>query len=201
MKKELNAFTLIELLVVCVICVTILAISTPMFFSMGKGMALRGGTVNVKNTLLLCRQHAITHRVNVGFYYYKHTTTNKSSRYYYRACEVDSSGSVTMLIQQDTELPSGVIFDEDASGIPWHMGSLAIPGQTPFGWLPNETLKVGEVVWNNSDIIRFNSTGGLVFSGNPEIHLTDINLVRNNPINHNYNKIIIGWLTGSVTVQ
>ena len=75
-----------------------------------------------------------------------------------------------------------------------------ITGQTPFGWLTNQTVKAGEIVWNSSDVICFNSTGGMAFSGvNPEIQLTDINLAKSYP--HNYNKIIIGWLTGSVMVE
>lgn len=63
MKK---AFTLIELLVVMVIAVTIMAVALPSFFSMGKGMAMRGATQSVRSTVSLARQWAITHRSGVA---------------------------------------------------------------------------------------------------------------------------------------
>jgi len=59
MKK---AFTLIELLVVMVIASVIMAVAIPGFFSISKGMAMRGATRSVKSTVSLARQWAITHR-------------------------------------------------------------------------------------------------------------------------------------------
>src|SRR5450759_5345180 len=61
------AFTLIELLVVMVIAAVIMAVSLPSFLSMGRGAGMRTAVNNIRSTVALSRQWAITHREEITF--------------------------------------------------------------------------------------------------------------------------------------
>lgn len=63
----LLAFTLVELLVVMVVIVTLMAVAVPAFIGIGRGAGMRTAVNNVRSTLSLARQWAITHRENVYF--------------------------------------------------------------------------------------------------------------------------------------
>jgi prepilin-type N-terminal cleavage/methylation domain-containing protein len=110
------AFTLIELLVVMVIAVVIMAVSLPAFLSMGRGAGMRTAVNNVRSTVALSRQWAITHREQITFVasstglVYNMTnnphiseTTNDHACYY--ATNADG------LVQSITDLPLDVTFD------------------------------------------------------------------------------------------
>ena len=62
-----RAFTLIELMVVMVIAVVIMAVSLPSFISIGRGTGMRTAVNNVRSTVALSRQWAITHREEITF--------------------------------------------------------------------------------------------------------------------------------------
>ena len=57
-----NAFTLIEMLAVLGIVGIMMVIAVGAFDSMGRGQGLRGGVLNVRSSLALARQYAVTHR-------------------------------------------------------------------------------------------------------------------------------------------
>ncbi len=59
--------TLLELLLVIAVMAIILAVSMPAFTSMGRGAGLRGAVAEVKSTISLARQWAITKRERVTF--------------------------------------------------------------------------------------------------------------------------------------
>jgi len=110
------AFTLIELLVVMVIAVVIMAVSLPSFLSMGRGAGMRTAVNNVRNTVALSRQWAITHREQITFVASSTglvwTTNNlivlatNDHACYYAVSAVN-----TGLIQSITDLPLDVTFD------------------------------------------------------------------------------------------
>jgi prepilin-type N-terminal cleavage/methylation domain-containing protein len=63
----IKAFTLLELLVVMTIIVIIMAVGAPVFFTLGRSMALNTEVNNVAANLSLARQWAITHKEKVTF--------------------------------------------------------------------------------------------------------------------------------------
>jgi prepilin-type N-terminal cleavage/methylation domain-containing protein len=110
------AFTLIELLVVMVIAVVIMAVSLPSFISMGRGAGMRTAVNNVRSTLALSRQWAITHREEITFVTSPTglvwttnnqavLTTNDHACYY-----AFSAVNPSNLIQSITKLPLDVTF-------------------------------------------------------------------------------------------
>ena len=57
-----RGFTLLELLVVLAIMVSLMVVAMPAFTNMGRGGGMRSGVAEVRATLNLARQWAITHR-------------------------------------------------------------------------------------------------------------------------------------------
>jgi len=119
-----GAFTLIELLVVMVIAVTIMAVSLPSFLSLGRGAGMRTAVNNVRSTISLSRQWAITHREEITFVASPtglvYTTNNlilkaANDHACYYATVVNAEGTLTSLVQSITELPLDVTFSEDSS--------------------------------------------------------------------------------------
>ncbi|MCX6991800.1 MAG: prepilin-type N-terminal cleavage/methylation domain-containing protein [Kiritimatiellaeota bacterium] len=115
------AFTLIELLVVMVIAAVIMAVSLPSFLSLGRGAGMRTAVNNVRSTMALSRQWAITHREEITFVASPTgmvwTTnnvavqaTNDHACYY--AISADNTNN---LIQSITDLPLDVKFSEEVS--------------------------------------------------------------------------------------
>ena len=70
------AFTLIELLMVMVVAVVIMTVSLPAFISLGRGAGMRTAVNNVRSTLALSRQWAITHREVITFVAATNCSTN-----------------------------------------------------------------------------------------------------------------------------
>jgi len=105
-----------------VIAVVIMAVSLPSFLSLGRGAGMRTAVNNVRSTVALSRQWAITHREQITFVASPtglvYTTNNlivkaASDHACYYAYVV--SANVTNLIQRITELPLDVTFSEDLS--------------------------------------------------------------------------------------
>ncbi len=59
--------TLLELLLVIAVMAIVLAISMPAFTSMGRGAGMRGAVAEIKSSIALARQWAITKRERVTF--------------------------------------------------------------------------------------------------------------------------------------
>lgn len=66
-RIQQSGFTLIELLVVMVVAVTLMVVSLPAFLSIGRGIGMRTAVNNVRSTISLSRQWAITHREQITF--------------------------------------------------------------------------------------------------------------------------------------
>ena len=99
-----------------VIAVVIMAVSLPSFLSMGRGAGMRTAVNNVRSTVSLSRQWAITHRVEITFVASStglvYTTnnlivlaTNDHACYY----ATNSEGG---LVQSVTDLPLDVTFGD-----------------------------------------------------------------------------------------
>lgn len=73
--------TLLELLLVIAVMAIVLTISMPAFTSMGRGAGMRGTVAEVKSTISLARQWAITKRERVTFEYGKDATATNASYY------------------------------------------------------------------------------------------------------------------------
>ena len=111
------AFTLIELLVVMVIAVVIMAVSLPSFISMGRGAGMRTAVNNIRSTVALSRQWAITHREQITFVasstgmVYNMTNGVFSEATNDHACYYATNAAGT-LVQSITDLPLDVTFDD-----------------------------------------------------------------------------------------
>lgn len=169
-----RAFTLIELLVVMVIAAVIMAVSLPSFISMGRGAGMRTAVNNVRSTLALSRQWAITHREQITFVASStglvYTTnnlivlaTNDHACYY-------ATNAVGDLIQSITDLPLDVTFG-DPSGTP-----------------PCETN------------LTFKTDGGLTI-GAATINIVLVDKKSLNLPTHITKTITINGLTGGIRVQ
>ena len=112
-----SAFTLIELLVVMVIAVVIMAVSLPSFISMGRGAGMRTAVNNIRSTVALSRQWAITHREQITFVasstglVYNMTNGVFSEATNDHACYYATNAAGT-LVQSITDLPLDVTFDD-----------------------------------------------------------------------------------------
>jgi len=129
------AFTLIELLVVMVIAVVIMAVSLPSFLSMGRGAGMRTAVNNVRSTVALSRQWAITHREEITFvaktneWVYVMTNSTWAPRTNDISCYYATNAEGT-LIQSVTKLPLDVAFESSSSNTFKTDGGLA-SGATP----------------------------------------------------------------------
>lgn len=115
-----SAFTLLELLVVMSIVVLLLAASLPTVTGMGRGASLQGAVSNVRSTLSLARQWAITNRkyTYVVFPGVDEVAASTGDTYAYRAYAVYEYDPISREGRYVTEwkfLPKGIVFDDDTS--------------------------------------------------------------------------------------
>jgi prepilin-type N-terminal cleavage/methylation domain-containing protein len=107
-----SAFTLVELLVVIGIMATLLVLVVPSFTGLGRGQSMRSATAQLRSTLALARQWAVT-RNEKTYVIFPHDTTNyvpasratMALRSY--AVWAEKSG----YISEWRYLPPGIIFD------------------------------------------------------------------------------------------
>ena len=105
-----------------VIAVVIMAVSLPSFISLGRGAGMRTAVNNVRSTVALSRQWAITHREEIRFVasstgmVYNMTNGVFSQTSNDHACYYATSAEGT-LVQSITDLPLDVTFG-DPNGTP-----------------------------------------------------------------------------------
>ena len=119
-------FTLIELLVVIAIMGILIAVTLPSFTGMGRGSKMNAALLQVRTTLSLARQWAITHREETCVVFPEWANdTNKA----YRAFAVYGSGTAGYLSPWNY-LPDGVVFPTPGSGDIYTLGILSngLPG-------------------------------------------------------------------------
>ncbi len=108
-RRRLNAarsgITLLELLVVIVIMAIVMSVSIPAFTSMGRGAGMRGAVAEVRSTLSLSRQWAITKREPVTFQCGQDNSTN-----YYVVYTYDAITKSNTIIQATNYLEKGLCF-------------------------------------------------------------------------------------------
>lgn len=120
-----SAFTLIELLVVIGILGILIAITLPSFTGLGRGSKMNAATTQMRTTLTLARQWAITRReaTHVAF----PTWANDASKAY-RAFIV--YGEKSGYISQWSYLPDGVVIAAGAGSV-FSLGQTnSLPGLT-----------------------------------------------------------------------
>lgn len=122
--RSASAFTLIELLVVMFIVAVIMAISLPAFIGIGRGAGMRTAVNNVRSTVALSRQWAITHREEItfvtsttGMVYNATNNPQFSEATNDHACYYAISAVNTGLIQSITDLPLDVTFDDTSPNV------------------------------------------------------------------------------------
>jgi len=123
-SRRLAAFTLTELLVVIGIMAIITAVTIPSFQGIGRGTAMTTAIMELKTTLSLSRQWAITHRQKV-YVVFPDRMINYSGiqSHLYKACKAYGVFALTNVASGDvkegyyvkewTFLPQGVVFDDD----------------------------------------------------------------------------------------
>lgn len=112
-------FTLVEVLVVLVIVVILAGVTVPAIVGMGRGSALQGAISNVRSTISLARQWAITNRKHTYVVFPDVTLIARTSGevYAYRAYAVYEYDPITQVGQYVSDwkfLPKGMVFDDDA---------------------------------------------------------------------------------------
>jgi prepilin-type N-terminal cleavage/methylation domain-containing protein len=113
-----RAFTLLELLVVLAIMSTLMVIALPAFTNMGRGGGMRSGVAEVRATLNLARQWAITHRART-YVVFPHADASVYPSDAERAKALKSyavwvdSHEYTGYIGSWKFLPPGIYFDHD----------------------------------------------------------------------------------------
>ena len=109
-----------------VIAVVIMAVSLPSFLSMGRGAGMRTAVNNVRSTVALSRQWAITHREEITFVASStglvyNMTNNLQDRFSKttndHACYYAISAVNTGLVQSITDLPLDVTFDDTSLNV------------------------------------------------------------------------------------
>lgn len=147
MKRR--GFTLVELLVVMGIMALIIMAATPMFNGMTRSSGMQGATMQLRSTLSLARQWAITHRVNT-YVVFPNSDTNSlndpnSLRAYhaYNVMTTDSVAKANIFLRDWVFLPPGFFFSDhgDSSSVlasAWASGANRVDGvpYTPSSGMP-----------------------------------------------------------------
>ncbi len=100
-RKHVSGFTLIELMVVMLIMAIMMGIAMVGFSDWARGTGMQGASMNVKSSIALARQWAITHR--------KKTTFLCTDDYYVISCGVDNVGG-TNYLPEGLEFEAGLDF-------------------------------------------------------------------------------------------
>jgi prepilin-type N-terminal cleavage/methylation domain-containing protein len=142
-----EGFTLMELLVTIGIMAVIITLTLPSFTGLGRGAKKNSAINNLKNTLSLARQWAITHRDTVSVVFpddnWIDTTNQRTDDKRYQSFGVYSVNS-TNIISEWVYLPKGIIFDKDRIAA---LRKVTIRGHSSV------------------PVIEFKQSGGLVGSG------------------------------------
>lgn len=173
-----RGFTLTELLVVIGIIGLMLALVLPAFTGLGRSAGMNSAVMQVRTTLALARQWAITSRQSTYVVFADGTTVSAAAATErdkaYRAFAVWGTGQ-TNYIKEWVTLAPGVVITSDASGFPGtggHGDNVLAPSGTntrsiPF---PKSTDANAPV-----RVVAFKSDGGLDTSINSaaEVYLTE----------------------------
>jgi prepilin-type N-terminal cleavage/methylation domain-containing protein len=100
-----RAFTLIEMLTVMAIMMVMMAFAIINFLQWGRGAAMRGAVLNIKSSLVVTRQWAVTHRARTDFVYGNCASPSGGQSGYYMV-----SNSVDGVVGSWNYLPKQITF-------------------------------------------------------------------------------------------
>jgi len=167
-KGRGTGFTLIELLMVIGIMIVVMAAAVPAFRGLSRGSAMRSAVAQMRSTLSLARQHAITHNTTVRFViagpvdkgenehdytdYPEHV--NKCLKTYAvydfgrNQSDSQSGREDDRYLSEWVSLPPGIVFDYDMLTVPhgnYTVGSvLAAPPYAQDLLFPNSAVSVNQ---------------------------------------------------------
>jgi len=126
--RRKRAFTLVELLVVIGIMGLLLVIATPMFNGLTRSSGMKGATMQLRTTLSLARQWAITHRETTYVLFPSPGTgaQPKTDPKRLRAYNVYTRSD--RWIRDWTMLPDGLVFDPESS----QTNNVLVTGQVKY---------------------------------------------------------------------
>lgn len=196
-KNHPTAFTLVELLAVLAIMGLIFSIGIPAFFRLSKSAGLGSGAQQLKSTLSLARQYAITKRERT-FVVFPYSATALPT-INYTAYSVLASNRTTGALYQAHKwqaLPNGVVIvDVNPQGI---------GGK---GYDPDNCLQ--KISWGTTNLayIEFKPTGaaGIPYGTNTTHNITLVEGFYESPavtrISSNYINIVVEPLTGHIRIE
>jgi prepilin-type N-terminal cleavage/methylation domain-containing protein len=114
--RSKSGFSLMELLATMVIMLFLMGIGIVSFYGIGQGDRLRGSVEQIRNTLALARQHAVTQSKDIKINFYSSGPTQS-----YDVVEMPSDPADTniVVIREVSYLPAGVEFDQSAPPPPF----------------------------------------------------------------------------------
>ncbi len=99
-----------------------LALIMPAFRGLGRGMGMKSAVADIRATLSLARQHAITKRKMVWVVFASSNTISTAPNEAWRAYRSYAVWASTNYIKEWTTLPPGVIVTPDTSAFPASVG-------------------------------------------------------------------------------
>jgi prepilin-type N-terminal cleavage/methylation domain-containing protein len=165
-KTVVRGFTLVELLVVIGIMAILIAFALPSFVGIGRGSKMSSALLEVRSTLTLARQWAITHRESTYVVFPQYLNdTNKANR------AIAVYGAKTgNYVSQWIYLPDGVIIAQAVSGDVFDLGldRTGLPGFKPAAlvkvlqFTPGGTARWNAPFGGSSSVINLYLTEGWV---------------------------------------
>ncbi len=118
-RRDARAFTIVELLIVVGIMSVLVALALPAFQGIGRGTALRTSMADLKATVSMARQWAITHREDTFVLfpdqYLNYGSDRASVDKAYRAFSVYASSAG--YLRDWSYLPPGILFDSGTGSV------------------------------------------------------------------------------------
>ena len=177
-----RAFTLVELLVVIAIIGLMLALIMPAFRGLGRSAGMGSAVAQVRSSLSLARQWAITKRepVTIGFVDAENVKTFPDQKYRTARSYAIWYGAPAVYLKEWTTLPPGIVFATNGTHFSAASNSDNVFLVNTLAAVPFPTATSATI--QNFHYIRFRTDGRLANGANRNLYLMDAVLDENGQI-------------------